>query len=65
MDTVPPGISILGPAPSSALPETESQRSGGKLLDSDQKTIGLDKSNVIMLGPTGSGESELKIKPFQ
>lgn len=50
--------SALGPSKSSR-PEVQGQGddkpSGSDILDSDKYTMVLDKSNIVMLGPTGSG----------
>lgn len=47
----------LGP---STLPESgSSTRPGSDILDSDKYSMVLDKSNIILLGPTGSGQSHL------
>lgn len=35
---------------------TPQERRGGEVLDSAHADIKLDKSNIILLGPTGSGE---------
>ncbi len=34
------------------------EKRGGELLDSTHADIKLEKSNVVLLGPTGSGETE-------
>lgn len=33
------------------------ERRGGEILDSTHNDIKLEKSNIILLGPTGSGSS--------
>lgn len=33
------------------------ERRGGEILDSTHNDIKLEKSNIILLGPTGSGQS--------
>ncbi|KAF6031685.1 hypothetical protein EB796_009979 [Bugula neritina] len=54
--------SALGPSKSSR-PEVQGQGddkpSGSDILDSDKYTMVLDKSNIVMLGPTGSGKTFL------
>lgn len=35
---------------------TPQERRGGEVLDSAHADIKLDKSNIILLGPTGSGD---------
>lgn len=35
--------------------QTPQERRGGEVLDSTHADIKLDKSNIILLGPTGSG----------
>lgn len=39
-------------------PQSESRRSAGsEVLDSATHQLRLDKSNILMLGPTGSGKN--------
>lgn len=38
-----------------ASPNAPQERRGGEVLDSAHNDIKLDKSNIILLGPTGSG----------
>ncbi|XP_029697597.1 ATP-dependent Clp protease ATP-binding subunit clpX-like, mitochondrial isoform X2 [Takifugu rubripes] len=42
-----------------ASPNTPQERRGGEVLDSAHSDIKLDKSNIILLGPTGSGKTLL------
>lgn len=50
----------LGPSARSLSYESpdqpDSRRTGSDILDSDKYNMVLDKSNIVMLGPTGSGE---------
>lgn len=36
--------------------QADFKRTGSDILDSDKYNMVLDKSNIVMLGPTGSGE---------
>ncbi|XP_067934857.1 ATP-dependent Clp protease ATP-binding subunit clpX-like, mitochondrial [Watersipora subatra] len=58
-----PGLStVLGPTPSpqySADEVVDTRRAGSDILDSDKYNMVLDKSNIVMLGPTGSGKTLL------
>lgn len=43
-------------------PHTPQERRGGQVLDSAHADIKLDKSNIILLGPTGSGDHGHRLK---
>mgnify|MGYP001801265409 FL=1 len=39
-----------------AKPTVTNKAEGSDILDADKYNLILDKSNIVMLGPTGSGE---------
>lgn len=40
------------------------EKRGGEVLDSTHADIKLEKSNIVLLGPTGSGETETHFQRF-
>ena len=43
--------------------QTQQERRGGDVLDSTNAEIRLEKSNIVLLGPTGSGQCCVNIAP--
>lgn len=41
------------------------EQAGSDILDSDMDKIQLDKSNILLLGPTGSGKGNPLLFPMQ
>lgn len=64
LDSVMRGASSSGAAPSQSSeyprpPLTTQPKSGTELLDKNTHQLKLEKSNILMLGPTGSGKTLL------
>lgn len=52
------GIRPHGSAHGASVQQSAAEKKGGHMLNSTHTTIKLEKSNIVLLGPTGSGTEQ-------
>lgn len=54
------GVNFSNPTSENAGTRVHSSAAGSDILDRTTHDLKLEKSNILMLGPTGSGKNEIK-----
>ena len=60
----PHGNALGASVQQQATQQTLQEKRGGEVLDSSQSDIKLEKSNIVLLGPTGSGQCGTRSRSF-